>query len=350
MIPALLHQLDQAKQRTHLPWRSLCGPVPYPSVMRWRRRQRHGQPVCQRPGPKKTGPFNATEFFSRLRELNPGQSRTAGAGELYAQFAQSLSRRQFQALVQEQRWDQLHSMKLLTWLRPGTAWSCDATELDGHQIILAQDLAARYRFTPLVLGQLDGLQIAAHLEALFRQHGAPLFLKRDNGSPFNCQPVDAVMARFGVLPLNNPPRCPRYNGAIEKSIRDFKTALMERRQCPASTTTLPANFTLAVELTAHDLNHRPRRCLQGRTACAVFHDDARRLRWNQRERKAIFRLLLHNFGQRIGLLPEEDRHRRHASAWRRTVEHWLRCQNLILVRQNQKPEVSTTSPIKWSQN
>ena len=29
-------------------------------------------------------------------------------------------------------------------------------------------------------------------------------LKRDNGSPFNSQPVDEVMARFGVLPLNKP--------------------------------------------------------------------------------------------------------------------------------------------------
>ncbi len=241
-------------------------------------------------------------------------------------------------------------MKHLTWLHPGTAWSCDATELDGHQIILVQDLAARYRCQPLVLAQLDGERIAAQLEALFRRHGAPLLLKRDNGSPFNCQAVDDVMARFGVLPLNNPPHFPRYNGAIEKSIRDFKAALVERRPRPASPTTAPANFTLAVELTAHDLNHQARRCLQGRTACAVFHDDARRRRWNQRARKAIFRLLLHTFGQRIGLLPDDDRHRRHASAWRSTVEHWLRCQNLITVRQNQKPEVSTTSQEKWSQN
>jgi hypothetical protein len=347
MIPALLHQLDEARTRTHLPWRSLCGPVPYPSVMRWRKRQRLCQPVCQTPGPKKTGPFNAAQFYPLLRELNPGQSRTPGTGELYAQFAQSLSRRQFQALVRERRQDQLRAMKRITWRHPGTAWSCDATEQDDHQIILVQDLAARYRCQPLVLDQLDGSRIAAHLETLFRQHGAPLFLKRDNGSPFNCQAVDDVMARFGVLPLNNPPRFPRYNGAIEKSIRDFKAALGERRH---HTHLVPANFTLAVELTAHDLNHRSRRCLQSRTACAVFHDDARRLRWNRPNRKAIFRLLLRNFGQTIGLLPNADRHRRHAAAWRSTVEHWLRCQNLITVRKNQKPKVSTTSQQKWSHN
>lgn len=346
MIPALLHQLDSAKARTHLPWRSLCGPVPYPSVMRWRQRRRLNQPVCQSPGPKKNEPFNAAQFYPLLRELNPGQSRTPGTGALYAQFAEALSRRQFQALVQELREDHLHAMKRITWLHPGTAWSCDATEQDDHQIIVVQDLAARYRFTPLVLAQLDGTLIAAQLEALFRQHGAPLFLKRDNGSPFNCQAVDDVMARFGVLPLNNPPHFPRYNGAIEKSIRDLKAALVERLQRMNSA---PASFTLAVELTAHDLNHRPRRCLQGRTACAVFHDEALRRRWNRLERKDIFRLLRQKFGRTIGLLPEDDR-RRHAAAWRSTVEHWLRCQNLITVRQNQKPEVSTTSQKLWSQN
>jgi hypothetical protein len=61
-------------------------------------------------------------------------------------------------------------------------------------------------------------------------------------------------------------------------------------------------------------------------------------------------LLRQKFGQTIGLLPEDDRRRRHASAWRTTVEHWLRCQNLISVRQNQKPIVSTTSQKIWSQN
>ncbi len=281
--------------------------------------------------------------------LTRSSVRTQGTGELYARFAPSLSRRQLGALVQDFRRDQLAAMRHLHCLRAGLAWSCDATEYgpDGALIIPVQDLASRYRFTPLVTDQLDGCHIAAHLEVLFRRHGAPLFLKRDNGSPFNCQEVDDVMARFGVLPLNNPPRCPRYNGAIEKSIRDFKAALRERLQCRRS---VPANFTLTVELTAHDLNHRTRRCLHGRTACATFHDAAQRRRWNRREHKVIFRLLLRAFGQRIGLLSDEDRRRRHAAAWRSTVEHWLRCQHLITIRQNHKPKVSTTSQKIWSQN
>jgi hypothetical protein len=91
---------------------------------------------------------------------------------------------------------QLDCMKRIEWLRPGLAWPMDATEYDGdgQQVIPVQYLASRYRFQPLVLDRLDGCQIATHLESLFRKHGAPLFLKRDNGSPFNHHAVDAALA------------------------------------------------------------------------------------------------------------------------------------------------------------
>jgi len=216
----------------------------------------------------------------------------------------------------------------------------------GSLIIPILDLASRYRFRPLVSDRLDGRQIATHLESLFRQHGAPLFLKRDNGSPFNCHHVDEVMARFGVLPLNNPPYFPRYNGSEEKSIRDLKAALDRRLQ---SVGDVPKDFALAVEVIANELNHRPRRCLKGRTACVVFHDNAQRLRWSKRQRKTIFRLLLQQFGAIVGN-PTNGAHLRPATAWRVTVEAWLRCQDLIVVRQNQKPNVSTTFAKTWSHN
>ncbi len=192
----------------------------------------------------------------------------------------------------------------------------------------------------------EGRPIAAHLESLFRQHGAPLFLKRDNGAPFNCQEVDAVLARFGVLPLNNPPYYPRYNGAQEKGIRDFKAALDQRQQ---TTGRKPKDFALAVELTANELNHQPRRCLNGRTAYAVFHDAAQRRHWTKCQCQTIFRLLLQQFGAMLGKMTN-GHHPKPAMVWRVTVKSWLRCQGLITVRQNQKPNVSTTSPKCWSHN
>jgi hypothetical protein len=348
MIRQILHQLDTMKQQSQLPWRQLCDLVPYASVMRWRQRQQRGLSLWRCPGPKKSLPLDWTEFYPLLRQLRHGRVRTQGTGELYQQFAGCLSRRQLGALVRDYRRGQLLAMKHIHWLWSGLAWSCDATEYGAAAtlIIPVVDLASRYRFCPLVTDRLDGRQIAGHLESLFRKHGAPLFLKRDNGSPFNCQPVDDVMARFGVLPLNNPPHFPRYNGAQEKSIRDFKTALDQRRQAAAI---VPADFALTVEVTAHELNHRGRRCLKGRTACAVFHDDAQRLRWTRRQRQTIFRLLLQRFGAMIGNTMNGHR-LTPATAWRVTVESWLRCQGLITVQLNQKPNVSPTFHKIWSHN
>jgi transposase InsO family protein len=345
MIRQILHQLDIMKQSSQPSWRQLCDRVPYASVMRWRQRQRGGLPVWQCPGPKKSVPLDWSEFYPLLRQLNHGRVRSQGAGKLYEQFADALSRRQLNELVQDYRRDQLHTMKRIHWLKSGLAWSCDATEYGGGcKLIPVQDLSSRYRFQTLVTNRLKGHQIAAHLESLFRQHGAPLFLKRDNGSPFNNQYVDEVMARFGVLPLNNPPHFPRYNGGMEKSIRDFKAALAKR--LPISPA-VPLVRSLAAEVTAHELNHRPRRCLQGRTACAVFHDDAQRLRWTIRQRQTIFRLLLQRFGAMIGKTANGHQPSP-ATLWRVTVESWLRCQGLIVIRQNQN--LSTTFQKIWSQN
>jgi len=348
MIRQILHQFDTMKNKTTLPWRQLCDVVPYSSLMRWRRRNHKGVPLWRCPGPKKSLPLDWKEFYPLLRQLNHGRVRTQGTRKLYQRFAQCVSRRQMGALVQDLRLDQLHSMKHIQWLFPGLAWSCDATEYgrDGRQIIPVQDLASRYRFQPLVSNRLDGSQIAVHLQSLFRKHGAPLFLKRDNGSPFNNQHVDAVMARFGVLPLNNPPHFPRYNGAQEKSIRDLKDALDQRLHNPGSK---KSPLALLVEVTAHDLNHRPRRCLDGRSACAVFHDETQRRHWSRTQRKTIFQLLLQQFGAMLesGMNASNTRP---ATLWRVTVESWLRCQGLISVQQNQKQNVSTTFTKFWSHN
>jgi hypothetical protein len=130
----------------------------------------------------------------------------------------------------------------------------------------------------------------------------------------------------------------------EKGIRELKSALAPRQPPP---TGVPVDLALAAEVTAHELNHRPRRCLKGRTACAVFHDDAQRLRWHQRQRQTIFRLLLHQLGAMIGK-PTNGTHPSAATLGRVTVESWLRCQGLMAVRQNQIRKVSPTFPKIWS--
>jgi transposase InsO family protein len=335
------------KTQSRCAWRELAQHVPYSTLMRWRSRQHRGASLCQSPGPKKIVPLDWSKFYPLVKQLQHGRTRTRGTTELYQHFAPSISRRQLGGLVRQLRQNQLDSMKHLQWLWSGVAWSIDATEYgnDRWQIIPVQDLASRYRFCPMVSDRLDGRQIAFHLEKLFRQHGPPLFLKRDNGSPFNNQHVDVLMARYAVLPLNNPPACPRYNGAMEKGIGDLKRSL-DRRLLPSHT--VPVELLSTIEATVHELNHRSRRCLKGRSACAVFHDAAQRLRWNRRQRATIFRLLLRHFGRTIGTMTKGNHHAI-ASAWRLTVESWLRCQGLISVRQNTKK----CQPIfleNWSHN
>lgn len=349
MIPSIIAELEQARQELHLSWRELCTEVPYSSLMRWKQRLRSGHASVQTPGPKKTEPLSA-EFFRQLEQLSHGRSRTAGTTGLYRRFSHSVSRRQLRTLVRQIRHNRLHSMKRIHWLRPNLAWSVDATEYHGWKIIPLHDLASRYRVNALISSIEDGAQIATFLEAAFKEHGPPLFFKRDNGSPFNCHEVDQVLAKHWVLPLNNPPAYPRYNGAMEKSIRDLKEALEKRNlewQVP------PAQLSVQLEASIHHLNHRPRRCIQGRTPCQCFHDPDQRLELPVKARKIIFRLLYLRYCQTMGAM-ESGNHHQQAAAWRLTVEHWLRCQNWIAITTNNKPKphtnVSTIFPKKWSQN
>ncbi|MEI2726565.1 MAG: hypothetical protein V9H26_24520 [Verrucomicrobiota bacterium] len=67
-----------------------------------------------------------------------------------------------------------------------------------------------------------------------------------------------------------------------------------------------------------------RRCLNGRTACAVFYDAAKRRGWTKRQRQTIFWLLLQRFGAML-VKTTNGHHPRPATLWRVTVEAWLRC-------------------------
>jgi len=64
------------------------------------------------------------------------------------------------------------------------------------------------------------------------------------------------LARFAVLPLNNPPHRPRYDGSMEKGIRDFKVALIKRPQLKLNPL-FPHDFVLAVRThRSHRLTRR----------------------------------------------------------------------------------------------
>jgi hypothetical protein len=346
MIPRILEQLDQAHRE--FSWRELCHQlIPCATVLRWRARSRAGASLLAKPGPKKPEPLDPQTVQARIAQLDHGRRRTAGTTALYAELSGAISRRRLQELVVEERQNQFDHMKRIQWLVPGVVWSIDTTEHgpDKIKITPLRDLASKYQLpAPPVAPAEEGNQIALYLERMFKQQGPPMFLKRDLGSPLNCHAVDQVLERYHVLPLNSPPGYPKYNGSMERSMRDLHAALDERRW---NVRQIP--MTVEVELATHQLNHRRLRSLGNCTPCQVYHDPTRRIQLHGASRQKIFREVFGQFWQYIESMPDRNRHTTNA-AWRMVVETWLRRQGWISVKENQKPNVSTNSKPFFSQN
>jgi hypothetical protein len=346
MIPPILEQL--AKGRQEFSWKELCYELlPCATVMRWRARARAGEPLLEKPGPKKKAPLDLKLVKTRITELDHGRRRSAGTTALQAELSNVISRRRFQELVAEERQNRLESMKRIQWLVPGTAWSLDTTEYGPEKLKITplRDLAAKYQLpAPLVQPREEGEKIAVYLDRMFKKEGAPMFLKMDLGSPLNCQAINQVLERHWVLPLNSPARYPQYNGSIERNMRDLQAALEARRL-----RALPVPLSVEVELATHHLNHRRLRSLSGLTPCQVYHDPARRLRLHGASRQRIFREVFEQFWYYVQCMPERNPHTVNA-AWRLVVESWLRRQGWITVTEKRQTKVSTDSEPFFSHN
>jgi transposase InsO family protein len=326
----------------------------YKTLLRWRRRVSAGQPPLIPPGPKKTGPLPLGEVRREIEALRHGRRRSRGVGALQAQYQSVISRRGLSLLVAEERTRRnllrRQQCKHITWKEPNLAWAIDATERGRDEqcqrlyVHAVQDLCTRYRFAPMVAIESKGEAVAEHLAELFRKHGAPLFLKRDNGSPLNHEAVDRVLADHGVIPLNSPAYYPKYNGSIEKGIREMKQALGE---ClPQAIRWQPKQIRPYILAVHHALNCRPRRSLRGHTACEAYQHQPRR-RYNRRLRLATFEWIRVHANDRIQQLEKID-HRSLNAAWRHAAETWLRCQGLITVSINKK--VLPNYPLKYACN
>ena len=114
------------------------------------------------------------------------------------------------------------SQEVLTWHIPGTVWAMDHSHPPGSAVdgILAEAFAVRDLGSGM---QLDweavpderALTTVAVLEWLIREHGPPLVIKSDNGSPFISDELASMLARHRIIWLPSPPKTPRYNGSCE---------------------------------------------------------------------------------------------------------------------------------------
>ncbi len=294
----------------------------YSSLKRWRSRMRRGYPVIEVPGPKKTGSVDMAELSLEIDSLQHRKKRSLGSGALHRRHGAKLSRRNLNALIGNARRERLHRQQAhshrICWSCANLAWAIDDTKLSSARgwIHTIRDLASRFTLAPITGPLAHGEQIAGHLEDLFRVHGAPLVLKRDNGSNLNHDAINQLLGDWLVIPLNSPAAYPQYNGAIENAQRDWDRQLPDKADY----------MDLRCSLAAHDVNHRPRRILNGRTPCAVFNGRDK-LKLNRRQRKEAIEEIKELTLELIDRFGHNS-----ARAWRTAVQSWLHMNHLITIR------------------
>jgi hypothetical protein len=333
----MLSVMDQMREKTGMTYRGICEAVrlPYPSLIRWRARRRNDAPLVRQPGPQKVRPPDLRRLNQDVAELLHGQDRTQGTGALYACYAPSISRRELQRMVAMARHDlntaHRQNLRRIRWNVPNVAWSmdpCEYRQQENGKVYLnqMQDLASRYKFSPIAGDVPCGEEIAGHLSATFNRFGAPLFLKRDNGGNLNHVAVDDVLAENFVLPVNSPVHYPPYNGAIEEAQAELKNGLSARlayKPCPRE------HLEAYAGTVEHDLNHQLRACLHGRNSCQAYFTGRRTFsKWERRDAYVWIANLQKDMLCSGGMQPE--------AAWRIAVEAWLQMKGYITVSINGK--------------
>jgi len=307
----------------------------YTTLMRWKRRLSMGQPAVKKPGPKKVEPLNLGQLRKKIRDLDHGEKRSRGAGRLHGAFNGAISRRELNRMIRIVRNENKRQRAVrryhITWLKPNLAWAMDDCQkpavvgsgrLHLHNL---SDLCSRYKFHPLASASIPcGEEVAGHLDHLFSRFGAPLFCKRDNGGNLNHLSVNEVLEQALVIPINSPPNTAQYNGAIEHTQGEFKEYL---RRWEWKTNTID-EFVLLAETAAHELNHKPRRCLKGQTACRTYFG-SKRMRYYKRQRKSIYNWIC-DLAAEISI--RAGKKAISPVAWRVAAKQWLVKNGLIKIQ------------------
>jgi transposase InsO family protein len=147
----------------------------------------------------------------------------------------------------------------LIWATAGAVWSADFTEvpmpIDGlfPYVLLVRDLASLAILLAAPCLTMTADAAGFHFRQLFQQHGAPLVLKTDNGSPFIAGETRGLFAANQVVNLLSPPLTPRYNGSIEATAGTLKTRaafIAHQQSCDIWT----SDILESARLTANALN------------------------------------------------------------------------------------------------
>lgn len=319
---------------------NICG-IPYSTFCRYRQRMNRNENIIRKRG-RKPLPRMVDYYQLKLEigELKHGKKRTAGTGKLREKYKGIIPRRELNRLINEVRQEIIlgrrQNMTRIKWHCPHMVWSMDDYEYieDGikfyvHQV---QDLTSKYKFEPLVGRKpLKGEEVAGNLAKLFKQYGAPLIMKRDNGSNLKNLAVSDVLNSFRVITLNNPPYYPQYNGSMERAQREAKRELNNMRFEFKS----HAVFPFAARQAVHNLNHKPRSVLGGEWSCFQWQVHAA-VRFSN-----TFRIDAYKTIKQLALdIAEGVQYSNQqvvlCKSWRKAVQTWLHINGHITIKRNGK--------------
>jgi transposase InsO family protein len=277
----------------------------------------------------------------RLQELREHIRSVAGrttVAELKSQFhdiARSVIEAELTALRRDLRIARRNHLAQLTWLRPGSVWATDLTQLGPRPAATVaqsvRDLASDKVLHAGIAPSSKAKPVVQLLEQLFADQGPPLVLKMDNGSCFVAEETKALLENSGVLALYSPPGHPAYNGACEAGIGWLKSTARDVALLNGDLGVLTDDH---LERAARVLDARPRT----RAANALTADQL----WEMREpipaslRESLRARYAHHEAMRraaLGLAADAILpHAEQASLDRHAIREALSETNLLLIR------------------
>jgi transposase InsO family protein len=139
---------------------------------------------------------------------------------------ESVKHRPYQRFEHEKPND-LWQMDFKGWFAMGNGQACQPlTVLDDH---------SRYALCLMACVNQRAETVQGHLTAVFREHGLPVRMTMDNGSPWGSDrlhrytPLTAWLMRLGIRVGHSRPYHPQSQGKIERFHRTLKRELLKRR-------------------------------------------------------------------------------------------------------------------------
>src|ERR1017187_6032644 len=201
---------------------------------------------------------------------------------------------------------------------------------DGERIdpLTATDACSRYLLRCQAVEKTDTERVQAIFEAAFREYGMPQAIRTDNGAPFASRAVAGLSRlalwwiKLGIRPERIEAGHPEQNGRHERMHRTMK---QETAQPPAANRRAQQR---KMDTFREEYNQvRPHEALEMQTPAAVYQPSERtfpeRLPEPEYPQSMIVRSVRHHgnfrwkrhdvflsqvfWGERIGLLPEDDR-------------------------------------------